>query len=78
MPSMRTLVKLSGLVLVGLALAFVGIQIADLGMDYIEKRPSLINSITLAEANRVAQRLFRADDLTVIVVGDPKGMEEKP
>jgi len=62
----------------GIAGMLVGIQIADLGMNYIEKRPSLINSITLAEANRVARRLFRADDLTVIVVGDPKGMEEKP
>ena len=62
----------------GIAGMLVGIQIADLGMDYIEKRPSLINSITLAEANRVARRLFRADDLTVIVVGDPKEMEEKP
>ena len=62
----------------GIANMLVGIQMSDLGMDYIKKRPSLIDSITLDEANRVARRLFRADDLTVIVVGDPQGLEEKP
>lgn len=61
----------------GIAGMLVGIQIADLGMDYIKKRPSLINSITLAEANRVAKRLYRASDLTVVIVGDPKGIDEK-
>lgn len=61
----------------GIAGMLVGIQISDLGMDYIEKRPSLINSITLAEANRVAKRLYKADDLTVVIVGDPEGIDEK-
>lgn len=61
----------------GIAGMLVGIQIADLGMDYIKKRPSLINSITLAEANRVAKRLYRVSDLTVVIVGDPKGIDEK-
>jgi zinc protease len=55
----------------------VGIQISDLGMDYIKKRPSLINAISLDEANRVAKRLYKADDLTVVIVGDPKGIDEK-
>ena len=62
----------------GIANMLVGIQRSYLGMDYIEKRPSLINSITLEQANRVARRLFRADDLTVVVVGDPKGIKETP
>lgn len=61
----------------GIAGMLVGIQIADLGMDYIKKRPSFINSITLAEANRVATRLYRASDLTIVIVGDPKGIDEK-
>lgn len=60
----------------GIANMLVGIQVSDLGMDYIEKRPSIINAITLKEANRVAGRLFRADDLTVVIVGDPKGITE--
>jgi zinc protease len=46
-------------------------------MDYIKKRPSLINAISLDEANRVAKRLYKADDLTVVIVGDPEGIDEK-
>jgi zinc protease len=54
----------------------VGIQISDLGMDYIKKRPSLINAVTLEAANKVAKRLYKAKDLTVVIVGDPQGIEE--
>jgi zinc protease len=56
----------------------VNIQVSDLGIDYIDKRPSLIGAVTLEQANRVARRLFRADDLTVVVVGDPKGITATP
>jgi len=61
----------------GIAGMLVSIQISDLGMDYIKKRPSLINAISLDEANRVAKRLYKADDLTVVIVGDPEGIDEK-
>ena len=54
----------------------VGIQISDLGMDYIKKRPSLINAVALEAANKVAKRLYKAKDLTVVIVGDPQGIEE--
>ena len=59
-----------------LADMLAGIQLSDLGIDYIGKRPQLIDAVTLEQANRVAGRLFRADDLTVVVVGDPKGIVE--
>lgn len=62
----------------GIANMLVGIQISDLGMNYIKERPAIINAVTLEEANRVARRLFRASDLTVVVVGDPKGLEATP
>lgn len=61
----------------GIAGMLVGIQISDLGINYIKKRPSLINSISLEEANRVAKRLYKAADLTVVIVGDPEGIDEK-
>ena len=61
----------------GIAGMLVSIQISGLGMDYIKKRPSLINAISLDEANRVAKRLYKADDLTVVIVGDPEGIDEK-
>ena len=62
----------------GIASLLVGIQLSDLGMDYIDKRPELVNSVTLEHANRVARRLYRADDLTVVVVGEPAGITTTP
>ena len=58
----------------GIAGLLVGMQISDLSMDYIETRPSFINAVTLEDANRVARRLYDADKLTAIVVGEPKGI----
>ncbi len=52
------------------------IQIDDLGIDYINKRNSLINAVTLADAKRVAKRLYSGDFL-VTVVGRPKGLSPK-
>jgi len=54
----------------------VAIRLSNLGIDYINRRPDLINAVTLEQANRVARRLYRAKDLTVVVVGDPKGITE--
>ncbi|MGB0629267.1 MAG: M16 family metallopeptidase [Alphaproteobacteria bacterium] len=62
----------------GIAGLLVGIQLSNLGMDYIEKRPSLINAVTLEHANRVARRLYDAERLTTVVVGEPKGIVSKP
>ena len=49
-------------------------QISKLGIDYIKTRPSLINAVTLDDANRVARRLYNADKLTVVIVGEPEGI----
>lgn len=56
----------------------VAIQLSDLGTGYIDKRPELINAVTLEKANKVASYLFKPDKLTVVVVGDPKGIEPSP
>jgi zinc protease len=48
-------------------------QIDKLGMDYIERRPALIDAVTLADAKRVAKRLLDAG-LLVTVVGRPAGV----
>jgi zinc protease len=52
------------------------IQIDDLGIDYINKRNSLIDAVALADAKRVAKRLYGSDFL-VTVVGRPKGLTPK-
>jgi zinc protease len=52
----------------------LGIQLEDLGIDYINRRNGYIEAVTLEDARRVARRLYRADRLTVVVVGQPDGI----
>ena len=52
----------------------VSIQLDELGIDYIDRRPDLINAVTLEDVKRVARRILDADKLTVVVVGEPVGV----
>jgi zinc protease len=58
-----------------IARMLVGMQLNDLGIDYLERRNDLIDVVTLDDVRRVARRLFDADSLVVIVVGEPEGIE---
>lgn len=48
--------------------SLLGIQIEDLGIDYIDKRNQMIEAVTLDDVKRVAKRLF-ATEPSVVVVG---------
>lgn len=52
----------------------LGIQLADLGIDYINRRNDLIEAVTIEDARRVARRLYDPQQLTVVVVGRPEGV----
>ena len=52
----------------------VGMQLNDLGRNYIERRNSYIEAVTLDDVQRVAKRLFN-DELLVTIVGNPTGQE---
>jgi zinc protease len=52
------------------------IQLDELGIDYIEKRNSLIDAVTIDDTRRVAKRLA-VGGLFVTVVGRPKGISAK-
>jgi len=54
----------------------VQMQIDNLGIDYIERRPALIDAVTLADAKRVAKQLLDSG-LLVAVVGRPLGVTPK-
>ncbi|MFZ1414891.1 MAG: pitrilysin family protein [Defluviicoccus sp.] len=47
----------------------VAIQLDHLGIDYINRRNGLIEAVTLADANRVATRLFDPARLSVVIAG---------
>lgn len=49
----------------------VGIQLEDLGIDYIDKRNAMVNAVTLADVRRVARRLLD-NRMLVTVVGKPQ------
>lgn len=53
----------------------VGMQTENLGIDYLDRRNSFIESITAEDARRVARRLYDEGSLTVVVVGRPDGVK---
>lgn len=52
----------------------LAIMVEDLGIDYVDKRNGEIEAVTLDDVKRAAQRVLKADDLIVTVVGKPKGL----
>ena len=54
--------------------SLLGIQLAGLPIDYIDKRASYLDAVTLADAKRVARRLYLADNLRFLVLGQPAGV----
>ena len=57
-----------------IASMLVGMQLEDLGIDYLEKRNGYVEAVTLEQAKRVARQLYQPDALTVVVVGTPDGV----
>jgi zinc protease len=56
-----------------IAQMLVGMQVDDLGIDYLERRNRLIEAVTLEDARRAAARLYHPDALLVVVVGGARG-----
>lgn len=52
----------------------VGMQLEELGIDYLDRRNDLVEAVTLEDARRVARRLYDPKKLTVVVVGRPEGV----
>jgi len=61
-----------------IAAMLVGIQMDDLGIDYMDRRNSLIEAVTIDQVNRVAKTLLRPDRLSIVVVGKPHGVKSTP
>ncbi len=59
-----------------IAAQLLAIQLDDLGIDYIQRRNSEIEAVTVADIKRVAKRLMEPKNLIVTVVGEPEGIKE--
>lgn len=57
------------------AAMLTAVQVNRLGIDYLDRRASLIDAVGAADVKRLARRLLDPDALTVVVVGDPEGVE---
>lgn len=53
----------------------VAVQRDDLGLDYLDRRNDYIEAVTLEDLRRVTAELYQPDQLSVIVVGQPVGVE---
>ena len=57
----------------------LAVQRDNLGLDYLDKRNSLVEAVTLEDAKRVSKRLYDPDALTVVIVGPaPKAAKGQP
>jgi len=53
------------------------LQIEDLGIDYVNRRNELVETVTLDDIRRVAGRLIEADRLITTIVGKPVAAKTK-
>lgn len=60
-----------------IASQLLGIQQENLGIDYIDRRNSLVEAVTVEQVREQARRLLDADRLIVTVVGKPEGLPAK-
>jgi len=57
-----------------IASAMNDMQRDNLGPDYINNRNAVINALSIEDIKRMAAQLLKADDLTTILVGQPKNI----
>ena len=61
-----------------IAAMLIGVQLDKLGIDYPNRRNAFIEKVTLADINRLAKKILKADRLNVVVVGKPTGVASSP
>lgn len=59
-----------------IAAILASMQVYNLGIDYLDRRNTLIEAVTLADVNRVAKALLDPAALTMVVVGEPQGISK--
>jgi len=61
-----------------IAAILVSMQLEELGIDFLDQRNSLINSVSLNDVNATAKKLLDPDNLVIVVVGSPEGVTSTP
>lgn len=58
-----------------IARQLLGLQLAGLGVDYVNERNALVEAVTSEDIARIAARMLDPDNLTFMVVGRPEELE---
>jgi zinc protease len=58
-----------------IATMLVGMQIAELGIDYLDRRNGLIEAVTREDIAALAAELLDPEAFAVVVVGEPEGID---
>ncbi|HEX6958603.1 MAG TPA: pitrilysin family protein [Ferrovibrio sp.] len=58
----------------GIAGTLLAMRISGLPIDYIDRYPALVRSVSADDIKRVAHRLFDREDFLVVVAGQPVGL----
>ncbi len=58
----------------GIAGMLLAIQLEDLGIDYVNLRNDLIEAVDMEDVRRASAELYRTEDLTFVIVGQPDGV----
>lgn len=57
-----------------IASILASMQYQEFDIDYVNRRNDLINALALDQINRVAQEIFKPEDLVFVIVGRPVGL----
>lgn len=58
-----------------IAQILVGMQLDGMPIDYIRTRNEQVEAITFDKAYRIARQIYRPEDLHIVIVGQPEGIE---
>ncbi|MBC8267731.1 MAG: insulinase family protein [Rhodospirillaceae bacterium] len=62
----------------GIASILVSMQLEKLGIDFLDRRNTLVEAVNLKDVNRLAKKLLDPDNMVVVVVGAPEGVTSTP
>ncbi len=57
-----------------IASQLLGLQVANLGLNYVNERNDLVAAVTLSDIQRVATRILDSEKLSWVIVGRPEGI----
>ena len=61
-----------------IAAILVSMRLEDLGIDFLDRRNSLVTGVSLNDVNAMAKKLLDPDNLVIVVVGSPEGVTSTP